>query len=61
MAICNGIGQGNSFSTVLYLLFNADLLEWLALLNVKDSIGYVDNAIAIAFGEDFYETTAILV
>ena len=44
MAIHNSIGQGNPFSMVLYILFNADLLEWLALLNNKDSIGYINNA-----------------
>ena len=60
IAICNSIGQGDPFSMVLYILFNADLLEWLALLDDKDSIGYIDNAMVIAFGEDFHETTAML-
>ena len=45
---------------VLYILFNADLLEWLALLDDEDSIGYVNDAMVIAFGEDFHETTAML-
>jgi hypothetical protein len=47
--ICNGIGQGDPLSMVLYILFNADLLEILALLMKEDSVGYVDDAIAIAF------------
>ena len=49
MAIHNGIGQGDPLSMVLYILFNADLLKWLALLDDEDSIGYVDNAMAITF------------
>ena len=61
MAIHNGIGQGDPFSMVLYILFNADLLEWLALLDGEDSIGYIDDAMVIAFSKDFHETTAMLV
>ena len=60
MDIRNGIGQGNPFSMLLYILFNADLLECLALLNDEDAIGYVDDAMAIAFGNNFEETTTIL-
>ena len=61
MAIYDGIGQGDPFSMVLYILFNADLLEWLALLDDEDSIGYIDDAMVIAFSKDFHETTAMLV
>jgi len=60
IAIRNGIGQGDPLSMILYILYNADLLEILALLSKEDSIGYVDDAIAIAFGKDFYETTRML-
>ena len=45
---------------VLYILFNADLLECLALLNDEDAIGYVNDTMAIAFGNNFEETTTIL-
>ena len=55
------IGQGDPFSMVLYILFNADLLEWLALLDNEDSIGYVNDTMVITFGEDFHKTTAMLV
>jgi hypothetical protein len=45
---------------ILYILYNADLLEILAILIKEDSIGYVDDVIAIAFGKDFQETTRML-
>ena len=45
---------------ILYVIYNADLLDMLALLEGEDSIRYVDDAIAIAFGEDFYVTTQTL-
>jgi hypothetical protein len=60
ISICNGIGQGDPLSMILYIIYNADLLEMLVLLLEEDSVGYVDDAIAIAFGEDFYETTQAL-
>jgi ribonuclease HI len=58
--ICNGIGQGDPLSMILYIIFNADLLELIAILQDEDAIGYVDDAIAVAFGSDFYETTQML-
>ena len=58
--ICNGIGQGNPLSMILYIIYNADLLDMLALLEGEDSIGYVNNAIVIAFSKDFYATTQTL-
>ena len=45
---------------ILYIIYNADLLDMLALLEGEDSIRYVDDAIAIAFGEDFYATMQTL-
>ena len=60
ISIRNGIGQGDPLSMILYILFNADLLEMLALQLMEDSVGYVDDAITIAFGEDFHETTQAL-
>ena len=59
--ICNGIGQGNPLSMILYIIYNADLLKMLALLNNEDSIGYIDDAIAITTGINFYEITQTLV
>ena len=45
---------------ILYVIYNADLLDMLALLEGEDSIGYVNDAITIAFGEDFYTTMQTL-
>ena len=45
---------------VLYILYNADLLEAIALLLNEDSVSYIDDAIAVTFGKDFYETVRIL-
>ena len=45
---------------IIYILYNADLLEMLALLLKEDSIGYIDDAISIAFREDFYGMTQTL-
>ena len=58
--ICNGIGQGNPLSMILYVIYNTDLLDMLALLEGEDSIGYVNDAITIAFSEDFYVTMQTL-
>jgi len=60
ISIRNGIGQGNPLSIILYIIYNADLLEMLVLLFEEDSVGYVDDAIAIAFSKDFHETTQAL-
>ena len=62
ISIQNGIGQGDPLSMILYILFNADLLEMLALQLMEDSVGYVNDAIAIAiaFGEDFHKMTRAL-
>jgi hypothetical protein len=42
--IFNGIGQGNPLSMILYILFNADLLE-LAWAPVEDALGFVNDAL----------------
>lgn len=57
--ICNRIGQGNPLSIILFL-YNADLIKMLVLLDDEDLIGYVDNAMAIAVSNNFYETTQML-
>ncbi|PPQ85868.1 hypothetical protein CVT24_006388, partial [Panaeolus cyanescens] len=55
MAIDNGIGQGCPLSMVLYVIYNADLLE-IPKDNSEDAIGYVDDAIFIAIADTFTET-----
>ena len=60
ISILNGIGQGDPLSMILYIIYNADLLEMLVRLLNEDSVGYVDDVIAVAIGEDFHATTAAL-
>ena len=55
--IKNGIGQGDPLSMLLYILYNADLLEiTLDDLN-EDAMGYVDDIALVALGQDFEEST----
>ena len=60
ISILNGIGQGDPLSMILYIIYNADLLEMLVQLLHEDSVGYVDNVIVVAIGKDFHATTAAL-
>ena len=60
ISILNGIGQGDPLSMILYIIYNADLLEMLVQLLNEDSVSYVDNVIAVAIGEDFHATMAAL-
>lgn len=55
----NGIGQGDPISMLLYILYNADLLEALQRLE-EDAIGYVDDALVIATAKTFKQTTRAL-
>ena len=55
--IANGIGQGDPLSMLLYILYNADLLELTDDPEVEDALGYVDDIALIATGNDFEETT----
>ena len=55
--IINGIGQGDPLSMLLYIIYNADLLEIIEDELTEDAIGYVDDIAIIATGEDFEETT----
>jgi ribonuclease HI len=55
--IKNGIGQGDPLSMLLYILYNADLLEITGDTESEDAIGYVDDIAILATGEDFSETT----
>ena len=45
---------------ILYIIYNAGLLEMLVRLLNEDSVSYVDDVIAVAIGEDFHATTAAL-
>ena len=57
--ITNGIGQGDPISMLLYILYNADLLEALRRLE-EDAIRYVDDALVIATAKTFKGTTHAL-
>lgn len=57
--INNGIGQGDPISMLIYLIYNADLMET-PVSEREDAIGYVDDACFIAIGKTFTETTHIL-
>ena len=56
LEVKNGIGQGDPLSMLLYILYNADLLE-LPDNDFEDAIGYVDDIAILATGTDFKETT----
>ena len=56
----NGIGQGDPLSMILYIFYNADLLEITDTNNKEDVIGYVDDIAMIVTGSDFNETTGKL-
>ena len=55
--ITNGIGQGDPLSMLLYILYNADLLDIPDDETTEDALGYVDDIALIAIGEDFDEST----
>jgi ribonuclease HI len=55
--ITNGIGQGDPLSMILYIMYNADLLEVIGNEAKEDAIGYVDDVALLAIGTDFEETT----
>ena len=55
--IANGIGQGNPLSMLLYILYNADLLELPDDTATEDALGYVDDIALLAVGDDLEETT----
>ena len=58
--IFNGIGQGDPLSMILYIIYNADLLEIIDDELNEDALGYVDDIALIATGDNFEETTAKL-
>ena len=54
--ISNGIGQGDPLSMILYILYNADLLEIIGN-DDEDALEYVDDIALVAIGDDLEETT----
>lgn len=58
--ITNGIGQGDPLSMILYIIYNADLLEIIDDETTEDAIGYVDDVAIVVTGHDFEETTTKL-
>jgi hypothetical protein len=55
--ITNGIGQKDPLSMLLYIFYNADLLDIPYNPLTEDALGYVDNIALVATGPDFEETT----
>ena len=55
-SILNGIGQGDPLSMILYILYNADLLEIIGDKEFGDSLGFVDDIAIVAFGDSFEDT-----
>ena len=53
----NGIGQGDPLSMILYIIYNADLLDLPDDPLNEDALGYVDDMALVAIGKDFEETT----
>lgn len=55
--ITNRIRQGDPLSMLLYILYNADLLELPEDTTTEDALGYVDVITLLTVGEDLAETT----
>ncbi|PPQ82122.1 hypothetical protein CVT24_012427 [Panaeolus cyanescens] len=53
--INNGIGQGDPMSMILYIIYNASLLEIVDREEGEDVIGFVDDIAMVAEGEDTEE------
>jgi len=54
--ILNGIGQGDPLSMILYIIYNADLLEITGDEENENSLGYVDDIALVAVGKDMEKT-----
>ena len=57
ISILNGIGQGDPLSMILYIIYNADLLDIPGNEEHEKSLGYVDVIALMATGKDFDETS----
>jgi ribonuclease HI len=57
--IFNGIGQGDPLSMILYILYNADLLE-ITYPPEEEALGFVDDALAMVEGKTFEENVNTL-
>ena len=55
----NGIGQGDPLSMILYILYNADLLEIVSPPE-EESLGFVDDVLAMAEGYTLEENVTTL-
>ena len=55
-AVLNGLDQGDPFSAICYLLYNADLLKIPDIKKGESILLFVDDAAVIAIGKDFTET-----
>ena len=58
--ITNGIGQGDPLSMLLYIIYNADLLDITDDDQLEAALGYVDDIALVAVGNNFDETTTRL-
>lgn len=56
----NGIPQGSPISQILYLFYNADLLDEIAKRKDTSAIGYIDNIAILTTGKTTEETCKIL-
>jgi ribonuclease HI len=57
--ILNGIGQGDPLSMILYIIYNADLLE-IARSPKEEALGFVDDALGMAEGFTLEDNIAAL-
>jgi hypothetical protein len=55
-AVLNGLDQGDPFSAICSLLYNADLLKIPDIKKGKSMLLFVDDAVVITMGKDFTET-----
>jgi ribonuclease HI len=57
--LSNGIGQGDPLSMILYILYNADLLE-IALAPEEEALGFVDDALVLVEGKTIADNVKAL-
>jgi len=54
--VANGLDQGDPYSGICYLIYNADILKIPVLKVGKWILLFVDDAVIIVIGKDFAET-----